>query len=330
VNRARVLITDYAWPDLHIEQSILEPQGVELVVAERGDEDELKALAADVDVIITCFRQVSEEVLRAATRCRAVIRYGVGVDNIDVDAATALGILVSNVPDYCDEEVADHALMLLLAFNRGLTSLSATVESGDSRTRRTPWRLRDRTLGLIGYGRIGRALALRGHALGMRVVIAGVRSHPTDLPPNASVAPNINTVLQQSDVVSLHVPLTDQTRHLINAQSLRLMKSDALLINTARGGLVDTCALLEALERGELGGAALDVTDPEPLESDHRLRVRPDVLITPHTAFYSDAAIAELARKAAERALAVINGERPPTIVNPAVLASSVARTRDV
>ncbi|HET7385299.1 MAG TPA: C-terminal binding protein [Nocardioidaceae bacterium] len=330
MNHARVLITDYAWPDLRVEQSILGPHGVELVVAHNGDEQELKELATNVDVIITCFRRVSDEVLRAAARCRAIIRYGVGVDNIDVDTATALGMLVSNVPDYCDEEVADHALMLLLALNRRLKPLSTTVESGDLRSEAgTPWRLRDRTLGLVGYGRIGQALALRGHALGMRLLIAGIRSDPNDLPSNAGIAPNIDAVLQQSDIVSLHVPLTDQTRHLINARSLRMMKSDALFINTARGGLVDTSALLAALERGELGGAALDVTDPEPLESDHPLRKRPDVLITPHTAFHSDAAIRELARKAAERALAVINGERPPTIVNLAVLTSSALRTRD-
>jgi D-3-phosphoglycerate dehydrogenase len=328
MSRARVLITDYAWPNLQVERSILEPEGIDLVVAQHGDEEELKALAADVDVILTCFRRVSGDVLREATRCRAVVRYGVGVDNIDVETATRLGMLVSNVPDYCDEEVADHALMLLLALNRGLKSHIAADEGSPGEA--PFWRLRDRTLGLIGYGRIGRALARRAHALGMRMLIAAVRSPPTDLASNASIAPNVDAVLRQSDIVSLHIPLTDQTRHLINARSLALMKPDALLINTSRGGLVDTSALLAALERGALGGAALDVTDPEPLDADHPLRKRPDVLITPHKAFYSDGAIRELARKAAERAVMAINGEQPPTIVNPAVFAAGHIRMSHV
>jgi D-3-phosphoglycerate dehydrogenase / 2-oxoglutarate reductase len=327
MSRARVLITDYTWPDLRVERGILEPQGVEVVVAGNADEADLVAQARDADAIMTCFRRVSGDVLRAATHCRAVIRYGVGVDNIDVHTATALGMPVSNVPDYCDEEVADHALMLMLALNRRLRALSAVVDAGEwHMAGAAPWRLRGRTLGLIGYGRIGRALALRAQALGMRVVIAG-RSSPGDLPPGTEAAQDVDEALQRSDVVSLHVPLTDETRRLIDARALRLMRDDALLINTGRGGLVDTDALLSALERGRLGGAALDVTEPEPLSPDHPLRSRPDVLITPHTAFYSDGSIRELARKASERALAVVNGERPPNIVNPAVLTSSALRT---
>lgn len=318
---ARVLITDYAWPDLEAETAVLAAAGVEFVVADTGETAELVRLAIDVDAILTCFAKVSAEVLDAAVRCRTVARYGVGVDNIDVARATALGIIVSNVPAYCTEEVADSALLGILALARRLLPLSRDVAAGGwgRAVAGTGVRLRGKILGIVGPGAVGKALATRAQALGMDVlaysrsgqVLAGVRA-----------AASLGELLVQADVVSLHVPLASETRHLVGRSQLRAMKPTAWLVNTARGPLVDTEALVEALEQGWIAGAALDVTDPEPLPADHPLRTRPDVVLTPHTAFSSDGSLAELAHQAASNVVDVLQGRVPATVVNPDVLDS--------
>ena len=323
----RVLVTDYTWPTLDVERAVLAPLGVELVVARTGEVDELVRLAADVDAILTCFKQVSREVLDAAAQCRTVARYGVGLDNIDVEHATRLGMVVSNVTDYCVDEVADSALAGILALARRLLPLNRDVAGGG-------WgvsvpgvgtRLRGKVLGLVGLGAIGRALVPRAQAVGLDVVALSRsgRAHP-DVRSVAS----LGELLTVADVVSLHVPLTVRTRGLIAAPQLALMKPTAWLVNTARGPLVDTAALVDALQRGALGGAVLDVTDPEPLPANHPLRTRDDVVLTPHTAFASDGSLAELAARAAANVADVLSGRLPSAVVNPEVLASPALRVR--
>jgi D-3-phosphoglycerate dehydrogenase / 2-oxoglutarate reductase len=323
----RVLVTDYAWPSLDVERAVLGDAGAELVVAPTGDTAELVALAADVEAILTCFAKVPAEVLDAAPRCRTVARYGVGVDNIDVAHATGLGMVVSNVPDYCSEEVADHTLLLILALARRLAPLTRLVSGGgwDAAGTGSAVRLRGKVLGLVGLGAIGRALVPRAQALGLDVV-AWRRSAP--LPPGVRAASSLDDLLARADIVSLHVPATPETRGLIGAAQLAAMKPTAWLINTARGSLVDTDALLAALRDGRIAGAGLDVTDPEPLPSDHPLRTRDDVVLTPHVAFSSDGSLAELAHKAATNVADVLAGRTPVTVVNPDVLTSSRLRLR--
>jgi D-3-phosphoglycerate dehydrogenase len=321
----RVLVTDHAWPSLDVEREVL--HDAELVVAATGDTVELVALAADVDAILTCFAKVPAEVLDAAPRCRTVARYGVGVDNIDVVHATGLGMVVSNVPDYCSEEVADHTLLLILALARRLVPLTRLVSGGgwDAAGTGNAVRLRGKVLGLVGLGAIGRALVPRAQALGLEVV-AWRRSAP--LPPGVGAADSLEDLLARADIVSLHVPASPETRGLIGAAQLAAMKPTAWLVNTARGSLVDTGALLAALRDGQIAGAGLDVTDPEPLPSDHPLRTRDDVVLTPHIAFASDGSLAELARKAATNVADVLAGRTPATVVNPDVLTSSRLRLR--
>jgi phosphoglycerate dehydrogenase-like enzyme len=321
----RVLVTDYAWPSLDVERSVL--TGAELVVAPTGGTAELVRLAADVDAILTCFAKVPAEVLDAAPHCRTVARYGVGVDNIDVAHATRLGMVVSNVPDYCSDEVADHTLLLILALARRLGPLTRLVSAGgwDAADTGTAIRLRGKVLGLVGLGAIGRALVPRARALGLDVV-AWRRSAP--LPPGVRAAESLEELLACADIVSLHVPATPETRGLIGAAELSVMKRTAWLINTARGSLVDTGALLTALREGRIAGAGLDVTDPEPLPPDHPLRTRDDVVLTPHVAFSSDGSLAELARKAATNVADVLAGRTPATVVNPEVLTSDRLRLR--
>ncbi|SHN46746.1 C-terminal binding protein [Cryptosporangium aurantiacum] len=317
----RVLVTDVAWPTTDVERSVLAAAGAEMVLASPGES--LVELARDADAILTCFAKVPAEVLDAATRCRTVARYGVGVDNIDVDHATRLGMVVSNVPVYCVDEVADSALLGILALARRLLPLTRDVAAGRW-GRDVPGagtRLRGKVLGLVGVGTIGSALAVRAQALGLDVVAFDRRPVP-----GVRRAASLEELLAEADVVSLHVPLTESTRHLIGAAELAAMKPTAWVVNTARGPLVDNAALLDALERGEIAGAALDVTDPEPLPADHPFRTRDDVVLTPHTAFSSDGSLAELARKAATNVVDVLEGRVPATVVNPAVLDSPVLR----
>ncbi|MGI8336031.1 C-terminal binding protein [Actinomadura scrupuli] len=323
-----VLVTDYAFPDLDVEERVLGAEGARLLVAAPGDEDELIALAPRADAILTNWRPVTAKVLDAAVRCRTVARYGVGLDNIDVAHATALGIPVTNVPDFCTDEVADHTLLLLLALARRFVPLTEDLRRGgwDNQAGGMPVRLRGKTLGLVGLGAIARAVAVRARALGMEV-IAYRRSEGG--PDGVRVTTSLPGLLAEADVVSLHVPLDSGTRGIIGETELAGMKDTAFLINTSRGALVDTAALVRALDAGRIAGAGMDVTDPEPLPADHPLRTHPAAIVTPHAAFYSDGAVAELAGKAARNVAQVLRGETPATLVNPEVLDSPLLRRPD-
>jgi D-3-phosphoglycerate dehydrogenase len=317
-----VLVTDHSFPDLSIEERVLAELGAGLTLAETGVEAELVELAPDADAILTNWRPVTAAVLDAAVKCRTVARYGVGVDNIDVAHATELGILVSNAPGFCTDEVADHTIMLLLALVRGLVPLTSDVRAGgwDNRAGGLPWRLRGKTLGLVGLGEIGVAVAERARALGLEVV--AYRRTPAPAPAGVRVVTALPELLASADIVSLHLPLTPATRGLIGRAELALMKDQAILLNTARGALVDTEALLEALDAGLLGGAGLDVTDPEPPPAGHRLREHPGILLTPHAAFYSAGSVAEVSTRASGHVAQVLRGEVPAHLVNPEVLDS--------
>ena len=323
-----VLITDYAWPTLEREQTILAPLGIELLVAQRGDEAELVALAPQADAILTCWQKVTPAVLDAATKCVHVSRYGVGLDNIAVDYATKLGMVVTNVPDFCVEELSDHAMMLILACARRVVGFDNSVRQGtwDNHSQGTLPRLRGQTLGLIGFGNSARALLPKAKGFGLRVI-----AYTPRLSPTALVAPDIATsdldlLLRESDYISLHAPLTPATKGIINADSLRRMKPSAYLINTARGGLIDEAALASTLHEKSIAGAALDVLSQEPPPPDHPLLTTPNTIITPHAAFYSSASIGELAEKAARHVAQSLQGQAPANVVNPQVLSQANCR----
>ncbi|GAB2857067.1 C-terminal binding protein [Actinocorallia aurea] len=326
--RPTVLVTDYAWPNLDVERAVLD---ADFLVAKTGDRDELLDLAPAADAILTCWKTVDAAVLDVAARCVTVGRYGVGLDNIDVAHATSLGIVVSNVPDFCADEVADTTLLLILALARRLAPLSADVEAGgwDNRAGGMPVRLRGKTILLVGLGGIARRVVPRAQALGMEVLAYRSGKGPGDLPAGVRTVGDLAEGLARADVVSLHCPLTPQTRGLIGADEFAAMKDTAYLVNTSRGGLVDTEALVNALDSGTIGGAGLDVTDPEPLPAGHRLRGHPLAVITPHVGFYSDGSVAELARKAARNVADALRGVRPASIVNPEVLTASALRMKE-
>lgn len=320
----KVLITDYAWPSLDIERRLLGAVGAELIIAETGEEDELVRLAPPVEAILTNWKQVTPAVLDAAPRCRIVSRYGVGVDNIAVDHATQLGIPVTNVPDYCFEEVSDHTLALLLACARRVVMFANATRQGtwDVKSGRPIPRLRGQTIGLVGFGRNARAVASKALGFGMKIVAYDPWVSAEAVAPFGARVENLDDLLGISDYVSIHVPLVEATRGLINARTLRLMKPTAFLLNTSRGPIVDEAALVQALDEKWIAGAGLDVMVKEPGDPAHPLFGRDNVIITPHASFYSEAAIEELEQKAAERVVQALRGETPVNVVNPAVLQS--------
>ena len=327
----KVLVTDYAWPSLEIERELLAAVGGELVVAETGDEEELVALAPAVDAVLTNWRRVPPAALEAAPGCLVVSRYGVGVDNIPVDLATELGILVVNVPDFCLEEVSDHALALVLACARRIVTFARATREGRwdlAEAGRGLPRIREQTLGLVGFGNIARAVVPKARGFGLRVMAYTPRLADGAREDGVELTSDLGRLLAESDYVSLHAPATGETRGLIGEEELRLMKPTAYLVNTSRGALVDEHALRLALTEGWIAGAALDVLGEEPPSAEHPLLRLDNVIVTPHAAFYSDAAIAELQTKAARNVALVLRGELPEAVVNPAVLERPTLRLR--
>jgi D-3-phosphoglycerate dehydrogenase len=313
-----VLVTDVDWDGLEIELAHLSDLGYEIVLAPDGREETLVALAPSATVILVCFATLTEAALRAATNTRAVFRYGVGVDNIAVGVATELGIPVYNVPDYCIDEVADHALVMMVAMFRQLPAQLETIRAGGwSMPDHYPTRIKGLTLGLVGMGRIAQALARRASSLGMTIVYTqSQRALPSDI--TATRIDDQEQFLARSDVVSLHVPLTPETASMVDGHFLAGMKRSALLLNVSRGGLVDSDALASALRDGVIAGAGLDVTQPEPLPQDHPLRSLHQCLITPHFAYRSREALTELRTRISQGARAHLRGEDPEHFVSRA------------
>jgi len=314
-----VVVTDHVFPDLEVERQLLAAAGHELrYEGPAVTPDEVRAATAGADAVLNCYAPIPAEVIEGLTECRVIARYGIGLDTIDIPAASARGIFVTNVPDYCIDEVSDHALALILSLVRGIARFDRSVRAGgwDPMAARPLHRLGGRTLGLVGYGRIARRLAEKAASIGYRIVATDPYVPDRSIAADGAEPRDLEGLLAGSDVVSIHVPLVPETRHLIGAPELALMRPGAILVNTARGPLADTGALLEALEAGGLGGAGLDVLETEPPPPDHPLRERADVVLTPHAAFYSEEAVAELQRKAAEQVVAALGGEVPPYAVN--------------
>lgn len=318
--RWRVLLTDRAWPDSSIEREILEAVGAEVVEPPDTDEATLAKLASTVDAIGTNWAQVTARVIEACPNCKIVARFGIGLDNIAVDYATQHGIPVTNVPDYCVTEVAEHTLALLLSAARNIGYFQLRTKAGEySLTTAPPMRrVSGQVLGLVGLGRIGAAVAERAAALGMQVLAHTASGLSRD---SAVQMVTLEELLRTSDYVSLHAPLTPTTRGMIGVAQLELMRPTAWLINTSRGPLIDTAALWQALQQNQIAGAALDVFSPEPPDLSEPLYRDERVIVTPHAAFVSQESLSDLRHRAATQIAAALTGKRPEHVVNPQVLA---------
>jgi D-3-phosphoglycerate dehydrogenase len=313
VTNYKVVVSDQVFPSVEIERGLLAGIDAELIVASGGINDVLE-VAADADAILNTYLPWDADAIGRLEKCRIIARYGIGFDNVDLGAASEAGIVVTNVPDYSVEEVATHALALILATLRKVVSADESVRSGTWSVDnfRPIRRLSTLTVGLVGYGRIARQIAAPLSALGARII-----AHDPYLEPGPDLPPllGLEEVLAEADIVSLHLPLTDETRGFINAERIAGMKSGAILVNTSRGPLVDLGPLTDALVDGRLSGAGLDVFDIEPLDAS-RIEGIPNLIATPHMAYYSEEALAESQTKAATQVIKVLTGESPDYQVN--------------
>jgi D-3-phosphoglycerate dehydrogenase len=317
---AKVVLTDYVWESLDVERTTL--AGLATLVALRTKTpEEFLPHAEDCDALLNTYAgPITAAVMARMPRCRIIARYGIGVDTIDLEAATAAGIIVTNNPTYCIEEVAEHTMALLLACARKVPVYDRLVRQGrwELPPGKPIFRLAGRTLGLVGFGNIGRAVAARAAAFGMRVLYADPVVREGQFPaPGRKV--ELLELLRESDFVSVHPPLVAETRGMIGDEALAHMKPTAFLLNCARGPIVDTAALVRALDAGRIAGCALDTTDPEPLPDPHPLRGRDNVIITPHAAWYSEQALVGLQAGAPGEVRRVLTGEWPVNVVNRAV-----------
>lgn len=311
----RVAITDHHYSNFTGAMRVFEDAQVEVVCGRLASAAEAADLGRAADAVINQHVPITAEMFDAWPRCLGVVHFGKGVDNIDVPAATARGIWVANVLGANVDEVSNHVLGLLLGWARGIVELDARVRRGewDYRLAQPRRRLAGQVLGLVGYGAIARALAAKAAALGLDVV-AFARRPVADT--NVRFA-SLDEVLAVADYLSLHVPLTTDTRHLIGERELARMKPTAFVINTSRGPVIDQRALVAALHAGRLAGAGLDVTDPEPAAADDPLLALPNVIVTPHAAWYSEESREYVTVEAAREAVRIVRGERPRSPVNP-------------
>jgi D-3-phosphoglycerate dehydrogenase len=316
----KIVITDYRFPDVEQERRAVEAAGGTLVTGQAANEDQVAELCRDADGVLTVRAPVTMRAIASMQRCRIIVRYGIGVDTVDVAAATERGIMVANVPDYCLDEVSDHALTLLLMLSRRMISAIALAREDTWAVAKMPplQRLRGQACGLIGCGKIGSLLAGKVSALGMKVIIHDPFLTEARAREMGAELVSLEILLARADFISLHAPLNEATHHLLGETAFAKMKKTASIINTARGGLIDEAALLAALDTGTISGAALDVLESETAVTPIRSALvrHPKMIVTAHTAWLSVQARATLQLRAIEQVLACLRGEIPYGLVN--------------
>src|ERR1041384_6569162 len=307
-----IAVTDSVFPSLDPAKAALSRLNPTYRMSKSVNADDIVAVAKDADAILVTYAKLTREILTQLTKCKAIGRFGLGVDNIDLTAAKEKGIAVNYVPDYCIREVSDHAMALLLALIRKVPLSNKLVQAGR-------WempavvpirRIEGTTLGLLGFGNIPRLVAPKAKAFGIRVIAHDPFAKAELFKSTGVESVDLDTLYAQSDYISVHAPLTPQTRGMLNAAAFAKMKKGAYIVNTARGPLIDEAAMIAALDSGQLGGAGLDVVAAEPLARDSKLLGRDNVIISPHTAFYSIEALNELQTKCATDVARVLSGEK--------------------
>jgi len=315
-----VVLSDDKTVSPEIRAEILEPAGVEIEILQEKTEDAVAAALEDAaGVIVDAGTPITERVLEGARNLKVVGRAGIGVDNVDVTAAAERGVTVVNVPDYCLDEVSTHALALLLSCVRSVPRYDRQTRAGgwDWEAGREMFRLRGRTLGLAGFGNIARRLASKVRTLGVDVIAYDPYVDASEMVDYGVEQVDFDGLLERSDYISVHLPLSSETEGLFDADAFAAMDDDAILVNTGRGGVVDESALSEALEKDVIGRAGLDVLEEEPPDPDNPLLASDDAVVTPHAGWYSEEARRELARSVAADVAAVLDGEEPTNPVDP-------------
>jgi len=322
MSKIKIAITDTVFPDWSLAERALSALDVELIRAKTPDEDAILDVASDADAVFVTYAKVTPKVIAGLKNCKVIGRFGIGTDNIAIDAATKAGIVVTYAPVYCLDEVSDHAMALLLSLARKIPMSNAMVHKGR-------WempavvpirRFKGRTLGLVGIGNIAQAIIGKAQAFGIKTIAADPYARDEVFTRTNTEKVDFDELLARSDYVSIHAPLTPETQNMFSTEAFAKMKPDALLINTSRGPLVDVDALVKALDAGEIGGAALDVLPQEPPGANHPLYGRDNVILTPHTGFYSEDALLDLQTTVATDVTTVLSGGKPKYPVNPKVL----------
>ncbi|MDE0141931.1 MAG: C-terminal binding protein [Caldilineaceae bacterium] len=313
-----VVIAYPGFGDIEIEQEILSAAGLEIEHVGNLDTEAAREAARHCDALMVTIQPVRADLIRSLERCRLICRVGTGLDAIDIEAATERGIWVTYAPDYSIDEVSTHAIALVMAQARGLPGLLGATRKGiwNSESGGILYRFGDQTLGVIGCGRIGQATAAKGRGLGLEVLVYDPYVDAAAMEELGVQVVDLETLLHKSDYISLHSPLTDETRHLINTETLAMMKPTAYLVNAARGALVDEDALLAAVQGGQIAGAALDVLNVEPVAADHPFLKEERILLTPHAGWYSEESKVDVRVQGAEEVVRVLRGELPRAPVN--------------
>ncbi len=316
----KIVITDHRFKHVEEERRAIESARGELVVGQATNEQEAANLCKDADGVLTARAPITRQVITAMERCRIIVRYGIGIETIDIPAATERGIMVANVPDYCLDEVSDHALASLLMLSRQMISSIALAKEDKWMMAKMPplHRIRGQICGLVGCGQIGSLLAAKVAALGMQVIVYDPYLSESRCRKMGAELVSFDALLEKSDFISLHAPLSEQTRYLFGEAAFGKMKRTAFIINTARGGLIDEHALIAALDSGKIAGAGLDVLESEAVVTPLRnaLANHPKIIVTAHTAWLSEEARSTLQARAVAQVVASLNGERPYGLVN--------------
>ena len=318
----KVVVINPGYESYRFEREILEPAGAELIIAGEDciTEELVISTAYDADAILVREGPITRSVIEALEHCKIIARYGVGVDNIDLQAARQNKIYVSNVPDYGTEDVSDHAMALLLSCIRTLSVRDKNVRKGIFETGIIDelYRTTGKNLGIIGYGKIARAFHRKWKGfLPSKVLVYDPFVDMDVIQKNGAWKVDLDTLLTDSDYISIHAPLTADTSHMLNEQTLMKMKPTAILVNTSRGAIIDTIALANAIKEGVVLAAGLDVFEKEPIPKDHPLISLPNVVLTPHMAWYSKESTRDLQKGAAREVKRVLSGETPQNWANP-------------
>ncbi len=312
-NGPLVVVTDSPFPSLDPAKKALEEANAEVVKAPSSSEEDIIKAAENADAILVTYAKLNENILRSLKNCKAIGRFGIGVDNIDLKVAGELGISVNYVPDYCLDEVSDQAMAMIISMARKIPQSNKLVQSGrwEMPAVVPMYRLRGKTVGLIGFGNIPRLMTPKAQAFGFNVIASDPYA-PKELFEKYGVeSVSMDELYERSDFISVHAPLLPETKGLVNKDAFKKMKDTAIIVNTARGPLINEKDLIEALDKNEIGGAGLDVVETEPLPENSPLIGRDNVILAPHTAFYSVEALEELQTKAASDVARVLNGEEP-------------------
>ena len=316
-----VAVADSVFPTLDPAREVLKTIGATLELAPAGQPEAFMALAAKADAVLVTYAKINADMIAGMPKVRIISRFGIGVDNVDLDAATARGIVVTKVPDYCIDEVSDHAMALLLSVVRKIPASSARTHGGRWEMKAVVpiHRLRGSVIGLVGFGRIPQLVVPKAQSFGMKVIAFDPYAPAEAFTTLGVESVSLAELLSRSDYVSVHCPLTPETKNLFSTETFKQMKAGSYIVNTARGPIIDEAALAVALDSGHIAGAALDVMAQEPPPASP-LFGRDNVLITPHTSFYSEESLVELQTKAAQEVVAVLSGKAPRNPVNPEAL----------